>query len=404
MKYYLEQQGCSVLASEYNDFPKSLEQHSYEACVEVLDKADYFILFIGFRVGGWYNEQDRISITQQEYRQAYALHLQGKIKLMCFVRTSVWQLKEDRTALSKYLETLDIDLVIKKGIQDYPTKNVNDAAFICDFIHEVTRNEESKIAITSGCPMPTGNWIHQFDNFGDIVDVIQVQIFSGIPIDHVILRRLLLNELKEVLRVSLIKPKSSSCFSPLFCVQKFYEEHSINIESREEICCDVNTKRWDMLSTIAVQLLRMKYYPLILPKALISSAFLRYEAKSGMYHIEPVYEALSQLNEQIRILNEQNTTEVLSVIFSHTKRNRPKDAITISIETIKLLKILYILDRWINIIELSRAIICYLQGDSFDMPSLRPCSPIPEMSEEIQNEYPSLVDVDQFIEEYKSEK
>ena len=71
LKYFLEQQGCSVLASEYNDFPKPLDIHSYEACLKALQKADYFVLFLGTRVGGWYDKAARISITQQEYREAY---------------------------------------------------------------------------------------------------------------------------------------------------------------------------------------------------------------------------------------------------------------------------------------------------------------------------------------------
>ena len=46
MKYFIEEQGCTVLASEYNDFPKPLDMHSYEACLDALHKADYFVLFI----------------------------------------------------------------------------------------------------------------------------------------------------------------------------------------------------------------------------------------------------------------------------------------------------------------------------------------------------------------------
>lgn len=52
IKYYLEQQGCTVFASEYTNFPKQLEKNTYEACLETIVKADYFILLIGARVGG----------------------------------------------------------------------------------------------------------------------------------------------------------------------------------------------------------------------------------------------------------------------------------------------------------------------------------------------------------------
>ena len=78
LKFYLEEQGCAVLASEFNDFPKPLDAHSYQACIGTLNKADYFIFLVGTRVGGWFNRSERVSITQQEYREAYELHKQGK--------------------------------------------------------------------------------------------------------------------------------------------------------------------------------------------------------------------------------------------------------------------------------------------------------------------------------------
>jgi hypothetical protein len=95
LKFYLEEQGCRVLASEYNDFTKPLDQHSYEACLSAIGDADYFILLIGTRVGGWYDEGARISISQREYREAYQLQQSGKLKLLNFVRASVWQVRED---------------------------------------------------------------------------------------------------------------------------------------------------------------------------------------------------------------------------------------------------------------------------------------------------------------------
>ncbi|MCK4813603.1 MAG: DUF4062 domain-containing protein, partial [Candidatus Marinimicrobia bacterium] len=41
IKYYLESQGCKILASEYNDFDKPLDKHSYDACLESIKQADY---------------------------------------------------------------------------------------------------------------------------------------------------------------------------------------------------------------------------------------------------------------------------------------------------------------------------------------------------------------------------
>lgn len=397
LKYFLEEQGCSVLASEFNDFPKPLDTHSYEACIASLHKADYFVLFIGTRVGGWYDEGARVSITQQEYREAYKLHLEGKIKLIIFVRSDVWRLREDRKDLANYLEHLDIDPAVKVAIKNHPSKTANNAEVIMSFIEEVCRNKETKAAISSNTAKPTGNWVHVFDTFRDVADVIQTQTFSGLPIEHVTLRRLLLRELLEVLRISLAKFKEGHVYSPENTIILFHEEHKITLESRDYQYIDVNVKRWDHLSTFGIHLLAKKFTAQILQRALESAAFLRYDTSSGTFREEPVYDALYQLNEEIRRLNSADTSETLSIIFSHTPRVRPRDAQSVSIETVKFLPFLHLLDRWVNVIQLSRAIIIYLQGKPFEMPTLRPQSPIPDMNEQLEEERVTSDELNTFI-------
>src|SRR5262245_30941069 len=122
LKFYLEEQGCKVLASEFNDFEKPLDTHSYEACLRSIHSADYFILLIGSRVGGWYDEAGKVSITQREYREAYNLHIAGKLKLLNFVRSEVWQVREDRKELSKHLESTAAEENLRKDIANYPSK------------------------------------------------------------------------------------------------------------------------------------------------------------------------------------------------------------------------------------------------------------------------------------------
>lgn len=400
LKYFLEQQGCTVLASEYNDFPKPLDTHTYDACLKALEAADYFILFIGSRVGGWYDKEKRVSITQQEYRAAYQRHLEGKLKIISFVRADVWRYREDRKELSGFLETLDIDPGAKQEIKNRSSKWASDANFICDFISEVCRNKETKEALGNPAkPMPTGNWIRVFDNFRDVADAIQTQAFSGIPIEHVTLRKLLLREILEILRISLVKFKENHVYSPDTSVELFHREHKLEVKGRDQQYTDVNTKRWDMLSTFGTHLLGIKYNTLILQRALESPAFLAFDLESADYKEHPVYEALYQLNEQIRLLSMANTSETMSVIFSHTPRQRSPGSTVVSIETMKLLPFLHLLDRWVNVIALSRAIALHLRGKPFEMPKLRPTSPIPGMNAELERERVSAADVDTYINE-----
>jgi len=399
IKYFLEQQGCTVLASEYNDFPKPLDTHSYEACLKALRGADYFVLLIGARVGGWYDKANRVSITQQEYREAYKLHLKGKLKLISFVRADVWRHREDRKELSSFLEKLEIDPSLKVAIKNHPSKCANDAEFISDFIGEVCRYKETKAALDEKAAMPTGNWVHVYETFRDVADVIQTQAFSGIPIEHVTLRRLLLREILEILRSSLVKFKEDHVYSPANSIELFHRENQLASDSIDREHIEVKTKRWDNLSTFGIHLLGTRHNTLILQRALESAAFLTYDLSSGMYREERVYDALYQLHEEIRLLNLANTSETLNVIFAHTPRVRRPGATSVSIEPLKLLPFLHLLDRWVNIIELSRAIVTYLRGKPFSMPRLRPRSPIPGMDEELERERVSLRDVDKFIEE-----
>jgi len=399
LKYMLEEQGCSVLASEYNDFPKPLDENSYDACIKTLQSADYYVLLIGARVGGWYDKETKISITQQEYREAYNLHLQGKLKLLCFVRADIWRLREDRKELSSFLETLDIDPGIKLEIRNHPSKSASDAEFISSFISEVCRNKENKAAQDAKTSLPTGNWVHIFETFKDVAELIQTQAFSGIPVDYVTLRRLLLREMLEILRLSLAKYKDGHVYSPTSSVFLFHHEHTLTLDSRNQTHINVNAKRWDIISALSIQILAIKYNTLILQRALESAAFLSYDIKTGTYKEEPIYDALYQLHEEIRRFKLANTNETMRVVFENTPRVRQPGIQSIPIEPMKLFSFLHLMDRWVNIIELSSAIIRYLRGKPFSMPNLRPRSPIPDMNKQLEVEDVSIVDVDKFLEE-----
>lgn len=397
VKYFLEQQGCVVLASEYNDFSKPIEPHSYQACFEAILNADYFVLFIGSRVGGWYDPANFISITQQEYREAYKLQKSGKLKIINFVRSEVWQLKEDRVALIKYLIELDIDPGKKEQIANHPSKALSNAEFIINFINEVGRNEETKKALVGECEFPTGNWLHTFQTFKDIIDVLQTLVFLGQPIESAVLKKLLRREITQILSISLVKLKDGSIYSPKNTIDKFYREHSITTEIRDNPTILVNVKSWKAISFFAINLLAMRFHILILPQALSSTAFTNFNFESSSIQEEPVYEALFRLNEEIREFNSANNNDILSVVYANSPRSRGMKGDSIDIETVKLLSLLYLFNRWINIIELTKAILLYLDAKTFVMPELKKKSPIPEMNHELEAETITSEEIENII-------
>lgn len=201
IKNHLEENGCRVLASEFNDFTKPLDRHSYQACLDTIKQADIFLLLIGTRVGGWHDEPGRVSITQQEYRTAYQLAQVGKIRLLTFVRSDVWNHRQSTKELQKHLSGLsEVDDSLRQRISRYPTAFASDSDFIVSFIDEVSRNKETSDATKGKGVMPIGNWIHPFTGFSDIRDVLDPLILNGLSVKNAAGRKALQNRLLALLR------------------------------------------------------------------------------------------------------------------------------------------------------------------------------------------------------------
>lgn len=403
LKFFLEEQGCKVLASEFNDFEKPIDVHSYEACLQSIHSADYFILLIGSRVGGWYDETNRISITQREYREAYQLHVAGKLKVLVFVRSEIWQLREIRHELVKYLESTAVDGSTRKAIADHPSKFAEDAEFLGSFINEVARSKETKLAVQGKGKAPSGNWIHIFSNFREVIDVLHGQAFSAVPIEDMTARRLLRRELRDVVGQCLVKfSGDGDVYSPRQSIDLFHEDSPITLEGRENEFTSVSTKRWDVITTLAIHLLARQFHPVVLPQVLSRATFLEFDFASNSYKETLVYEALLRLQEEIRRFTYSNTTENLSIVFEHTPRRRVRQAEKIEIETVKLAGLLYLLDRWSNILDLSTSILHHLDGAPFEMPALRPDTPVQGMQQMLEDEKPTDQDINRFLAKTKT--
>lgn len=398
LKFFLEEQGCKVLASEFNDFDKPLDVHSYEACLRSIHSADYFILLIGSRVGGWYDQKNRISITQREYREAYQLHVSGKLKILTFVRSEIWQLRETRHELVKYLESTPVDGSTRKAIAGHPSKFADDAEFLDTFINEVARNKETKLAVQGKGKAPSGNWIHIFSNFRDVIDVLHGQTFSSIPVEDMTARRLLRRELRDFVGQCIVKFKGDGdVYSPRLSIDRFHEENPITLEGKKNEFTSVSTKRWDVIATLAIHLLARQFHPIVLPQVLSRATFLEFDLASNSYKETLVYEALLRLQEEIRRFTYSNTTENLSIVFEHTPRTRIRQSAQIQIETVKLAGLLHLLDRWSNILDLSTSILRHLDGEPFKMPDLRPDTPVQGMQQMLDDEKPTDQDINRFL-------
>ncbi|UHO37101.1 DUF4062 domain-containing protein [Chryseobacterium capnotolerans] len=186
IKWWLEEFGYKVNASEYNDFDKPLDENSYESCLRAIDKSDYFILLLGERFGGIYDKD--ISITQMEYRYAYQRMLEGKIKLINFVR------QDTLTKMDVYKESIK-DQTIDLTKFDKASKEKHRIHL---FIQDVRRVNDMKDGGT-----PKNNWLHQFNGFPEIQDVIKAELDDRIGLSYKTKRFIITEELISNLKTYL---------------------------------------------------------------------------------------------------------------------------------------------------------------------------------------------------------
>ncbi len=184
LKFWLEELGYEVLLSDHNDFPVQADLNSYETCLHASDECDYFIVLVGSRVGGWYDKDNRVSITQAEYRRAYEGLLAGRQKIIAFVRQDLWDVREDRNELERHLKSealhnAELDDSEIDRITKHSSKFANDAQFTFDFIGEIARLDEMKTALAGTSAFPIGNWVRQFRDFRDITDALRVEFRIG---------------------------------------------------------------------------------------------------------------------------------------------------------------------------------------------------------------------------------
>ena len=398
LKYYLENQGCTVLASEFNDFQKPLDEHSYDACLRAIGQSDYFILMIGARVGGLYDSQNRISITQKEYRTAYELHLEDKLHLLTFVRSEVWQVREDRKALKRHLEKQHMSDTEADEILNYPSKFSNDAALISSFIEEVGRNAETKSAVAGKSSRPTGNWIHVFKDFGDILAAIEPLLLSGLPVEEASFRRALEAELIQVLRICLMKLQGETVYAPILIVDRIIRKYPIPYENTIDTSVTFPTKDWKLFTALLIHTMGKRFETVVLRDALSASTFLKFDVSEGAFQGTPVSRALNALFREINLFNEANCKEFRSVLWENSPARRPRNLGDAEIRSTRLLPLYHLCHRWANITLLSEAIVGYLQIGKFEEPRLFAPSPVEEMNVDLEKENVTEEEVQKYLE------
>lgn len=405
IKYLLEELGYRVLLSEYNDFAKPLDQNSYDACISALQQAQYFILIIGGRTGGWYNATERVSITQHEYRTAYEQVRAGRMKLLTFVRSEIWTVREDREALRQLLrrefraqrELTDDDIA---AITSHESTLVNDASAVFSFVREVSRVDEMKTAVAGAGEFPVGNWVHQFTNFRDVVDVLRTEFRMSQRLSRIVIEEGLKRELLGTLQQMTWKMKDGIIYDATWFGSVPRAKLGEDFDSVTRL--EGRHVTWLVMYAIMYRSSGSNITLQFVDQALLSGEFLTFDKETDRFSTSGMHEALQLLRENVtrlRTLIDSTSKEAAELAARYKDESRTQRAT--SIPSRELVGVFAVLDCQQNVINLARAIYAHLVGltPAVTHPLLNSTSPLATIAADLKRENTTLEDVARWVQE-----
>jgi len=405
LKYWLEKMGFNVQLSEFNDFEKKLDESSYDACLKNIESCDYFILFIGTRIGGFYNYENQISITQKEYRYAYDLAKNMDIQIITFVRQEIWNIRNDRKSLEKLLrKEYNLKKELSKEdvdkIANHKSDFVNDAKFIFDFLNEVGRKEEMIKAIYENEEFPKQNWIHQFNIFNDIIDVLIQELNVKNDFEYNIHKANIKREIGNNLSVFLTKNNNEiNTYISWASFARNQLSKSFSGKSKIKGQYLIWLSIFEYIGTGLAHNTSTKF----IYNALSSGVFYKYDKNKKSFVPRKLHNSLLKLTQEIESLKQieqqyNNSKFNLSLTKNHNKPDPEKDY---EIDNSELIMLMLIHDRQYNIIRLSQYILALLNGKNISSPKLLPRTPFREENENIKEEEVSVKEAIDVVENEK---
>jgi hypothetical protein len=340
IKYWLEQSGFDVLASEFSDFPHALDREAIAAALKPIAGCDYYVLLVGTRVGQVLAEED-ISVTRAEFRHARELRRKtGRPQMLHLVRREIYEARQGARPESVKAE-------------DWPR--------IVSFLKEVGDKGEH------GDP----NWVSKFDDFRQVVDVLRATLNISGPLVRRALEANLVWELEANTRELLGHTKASGLRPHAI----FYPE-DLTIPSGLDEKMRVDSKDAGTIFIFRI-MLRPSLGRSALEECIHSGAFLDYDARTSSFVVGPMQRALLELRQQLQTLeglvNTINTHELVSAdVTQLAAASRDKHDAYVTTFTARLLY-----GAWsatVNILRLNRTLYRVLTGASkaLETPTLTP--------------------------------
>ena len=365
LKYWINEMGYETVLSDSNDFNVTPNQSSYDACLKEIENCEYFILLIGSRAGGFYDKENQITITMQEYNIAYNLAEQGKIKIIPFVRRSIWDVREDRKALNSLIRK---DKLLSKAedinkVVNHESNIIREAEVIFKFINLITKADEMKTAIKNGLKLPKNNWVNQFNSFDDIVTTLKVQLGLTQNLSKKILLFNLKNELENT--ISLMFTKNKKGLQPIPDLGIIAVD-SLSRNINEPI--NISYDSCDNLFNFCLFSMRCKAESIFTMKALSEGLFLNYNAKTNSFQKTYAHQALLILVDEVNKINSNSMKELFNNSFKTlmNKLRNSSNQNNIMIETTDMRVIGSYRNALHNILELSKYIINRIEDEDYN--------------------------------------
>lgn len=395
LKDYLELRGCRVLASEFTDFTRPLDKHSYEACLETIEQADLFVLLIGRRIGGWFDEPNQISITRAEFRHAYKLAQQGRIRILCFVRSDVWDHRQSVRDLERALkQDSELNDQQRTRLANHPTLAMDNATAIISFIDEVAKNNETARAVKGLGEAPIANWIWPFSTFSQVRQALDPLILHGLTVQDAAGRKALEKQLHQMLQ-NIVPLVQGAPLNPINSVLNL--RTTLNLQSEmltQTIILD--EKRWSRLASLLVHSQNVNADTSSISAHLSSSLLLNYDPGTGTFKQTDEYDLLVHVIDQATMLEKSGRPDLADFL----KFGRPANATGIRMVPAHLVVAwVHRLLRWVDLIGSLRALARSLSGKPLVKPAMVPQTPIVDQEEVLTSEAVSLEQIRQFVNE-----
>lgn len=381
LRYWLEEFGFDVQMSEFNDFDRAPELNAFDECFESLKRSDYYLLLIGERRGALYDEKQRISVTQQEYRTAYkSMNERGKPVVVSFLREKVQTVLRERAELKRSGVEVPNDV----------SSVLDDADFTASFLREVRREDELQQAVEAGTDPPAGNWVTPFASFRELIEGVRAALHVQGPLARAASVESVRHELEQNLRLALHKTTKGRPFYTHMWIDKLRDEVNIG---KDELRC-VKALSREQVSNIATYLLVGATTPdaVMLDAvnaAITSGVLLDYDIKAKAFVPSELLRNLHRLREEVAVYSKR-FSYVLEKRWTWEElwqHMRDTHLDSTQVKTLDLVPVLGLHDSQRNVLRLTLGALRHIYGHTTSIEvMLRPGSPIEGMDEELRGE------------------